>query len=343
MHTKIQAGINMKSGKVTGNAYKRSVLKPITYKRDEVVSGAGVGADCAIFAVPEGYLLTSCMQEAAVAVEADMGFVIGHCANRLAAAGAAPVAAIIGIVLPESAQEPELKQWIVLAQGALKELNMQLAGAHATVSKAVKCAFVTVSVYGMIPKSYDDKAALPKAAPGQDIVISKWIGLEGSAMLAREYKESLLSRYPAYLIEEAEGFAQYLSVIPEAAVAVKSGACAMQNVSEGGIFAALWELAERSGVGLTIDLKKLPIRQETVEICEHIGGNPYILLSGGCLIMTAADGQLLVDALEKAGIPARIVGKITDSKERLILNEDEVRYMDRPAEDEIYRLLSERN
>jgi hydrogenase maturation factor len=137
-------------------------------------------------------------------------------------------------------------------------------------------------------------------------------------------------------VDEAAGFDRYRSVLPEAAVAIKSGVCAIHNVSEGGILAALWELAEGAGVGLTIDLKKLPIRQETVEICNHCNVNPYELLSGGCLLMTTSDGLGLVTALQQKEIPAVVVGKTTDSKDRLILNEDEVRYLDRPHEDSIY-------
>ena len=84
---------------------------------------------------------------------------------------------------------------------------------------------------------------------------------------------------------------------------MKSGVCVMHDASEGGIFASLWELAERAGVGLSIDMKKLPLRQETVEVCEFSGVNPYELLSGGCLVMTTFDGPGLVAALEAEGIP----------------------------------------
>lgn len=183
--------------------------------------------------------------------------------------------------------------------------------------------------------------ALRGVAPGQDVVLSKWIGLEGTAYLAEQCREKLLARYPAYLVEEAVGFHRFLSVLPEAAAAVKSGVCAMHDASEGGIFAALWELAEGAGIGMTIDMKKLPIRQETVEVCECCNVNPYQLLSGGCLIMTTEDGPGLVESLKAQGIPAAVVGKVTDSKDRLLLNEGEVRYMDRPGSDELYRFLSE--
>ena len=100
---------------------------------------------------------------------------------------------------------------------------------------------------------------------------------------------------------------------------------------------AIWELAEGAGTGLTVDLKKLPLRQETVEVCECCNINPYELKSGGCVVMTSEDGCGLVAALEAGGIPAVVVGRLTDSNDRIILNEDEVRYMDRPRTDEIYK------
>lgn len=203
------------------------------------------------------------------------------------------------------------------------------------MSTSVTRPAAVITGWGSLP----EEAPLSEkcARPGEDIVISKWIGLEGTAQLARGCRESLLSRYPARLVDEAAGFDRYLSIVPEAAVAVKSGVCAMHDASEGGIFAALWELAERAGVGLSIDLKKLPIRQETVEVCEHCGANPYELLSGGCLVMTSPDGTGLVRALEQACIPAVMVGKITKGHDKILLNEEEVRYLDRPRTDEIYK------
>ena len=117
--------------------------------------------------------------------------------------------------------------------------------------------------------------------------------------------------------------------------------CAMHEASGGGIFAALWELAEGAGVGLTIDLRKLPVRQETIEICECCGVNPYELLSGGCLVMTTEDGTGLAAALERERIPAAVVGKVTDENRRIFVNEEEIRYMDRPGTDELFRIFQE--
>ena len=114
----------------------------------------------------------------------------------------------------------------------------------------------------------------------------------------------------------------------------------MHDVTEGGIFGALWEIAEASGVGLEIDLKKIPLKQETVEICEFFGINPYELISSGSMLMAAEDGNGLVMELEKAGIPAVVIGKATDSNDRVLLNEDERRFLEPPKTDELYKALS---
>lgn len=128
-------------------------------------------------------------------------------------------------------------------------------------------------------------------------MVSKWIGLEGTARLAGANYERLRQRFPARMIEEAAAFDKFLSVIPEAATAMKSGVCGVQVVSRGGIFAGLWEMAEEAGVGLEADLRKIPVRQETIEICEVFGENPYELSSGGCLILTAKGRKCSVTAL----------------------------------------------
>ena len=59
----------------------------------------------------------------------------------------------------------------------------------------------------------------------------------------------------------------------------QAGASALCAMGEGGILRALWKMAEASRVGLRADLRKIPVRQETIEICERFDLNPYKLLS----------------------------------------------------------------
>lgn len=334
----------MKIGKVSENAYKRSVLRQLKTKREEVVAGAGLGEDCAIFSFEKAlsggkknhFATVTCVSEGTESV----GYLITDGVNRLAVKGAEPVAVTVHVLLPADSEEQVLKKIFGDAEKVCKQLGIQIAQASGKVTEVVNCPFVTAVSYG-IAKEGTNYHTVTATKPGQDIVISRWIGLKGTATLAREYREMILERYPKWICDEAIGFEQYFSTMKEAAVAIKSGVCTVLNVSEGGILAALWELAEGAGVGLTIDLKKLPIRQETVEICNHLNVNPYELWSDGCLLMTAEDGQGLVNALVEEGVPAVIVGRITDSNDRLILNDDEVRYLDRPHADSLYEKVKE--
>lgn len=323
----------MRQGKISENVLKRSVLKKIKTHRDEVVSGAGIGKDCAILAFGEEETVLSVTPVTAPVTELS-SYAIPMALNNVAVSGAEPVGVMLGILLPEETEEAEFQQIMEKAEEVCSAWHVEIMGGHTEVTSAVAKPIMTVTGVG---KKEAARAGYPQGIKAnQDIVVSKWIGLEGTARLAKEHKEELCSRYPVRMIEEAAAYDKYLSVIPEAATAMKSGVCGMHDVSRGGIFGALWEMASGAGVGLEIDLKKLPVKQETIEICEFFELNPYELLSGGCLIMVTEDGNGLVTALAREEIPAVIVGRTTDSNDRILYNEDEKRYLDMPKTDQIY-------
>ena len=267
---------------------------------------------------------------------------IGHLAihitlNDLASAGAEPVGVMLTILLPEQAQETDLKQMMGQIEKACAQANVQIMGGHTEVTRAVNQPIVNVCGVGKV--KIGRLVSTAGAKPGDDILATKWIGLEGTSILAKEKEQELLGRYPKELVKVAQEFAQYLSVLPEAAVAMESGVSAMHDVTEGGIFGALWELAESSGVGLEIDLKKIPVKQETIEVCEFFNINPYELISSGCMLMASPDGNTLVRKLNKAGIHAAVIGKATTGNDRILRNEEEQRFLEPPKTDELYKIV----
>lgn len=327
----------MKVGKVPENVLKRSILKQIHTKRDEVLIGAGVGEDCAILMLEEDEVFVVSTDPVTAAEKNAGRLAVIVASNDLASSGAEPIAVFISALLPEGAEEAQLRELMAEAEKTCSELKIQIAGGHTEVTRAVNRPILTVTGIGKAKKSR--MITTKGAKPGQDVVLSKWIGLEGTAILANEKETELLKRYPSYLIEEAKTFERFLSIVPEAAIAGKSGVTAMHDVTEGGIFGALWELAESSGVGLEIDLKKIPIRQETVEICEFFELNPYELISSGSLLMAADDGLELVRRLEQEHIPAAVIGKVRSGNDRVVINEEERRFLEPPKSDELYKVM----
>ena len=169
--------------------------------------------------------------------------------------------------------------------------------------------------------------------------MTKWIGLEATTILAKEREEELRKRFSAGIVDTAIGFDQFLSVVPESRIAMEHGVTAMHDITEGGVFGALWEMASGAGVGLEVDLKKIPIRQETVEICQYFDLNPYQIMSSGSMMIAADDGHELVRKLEKAGIHAAVVGRTNAGNDRILRNGEDVRYLDKPQPDELYKVL----
>ena len=182
---------------------------------------------------------------------------------------------------------------------------------------------------------------IEKIIPGQDIIVTGFIALEGTAKLAKEQWVKLSKTLPEDFLADATGFLDYLMRVPEAAVAIQHGATAMLTVKNGGIMTALWELAGYYGRGMRVNLRDIPVKQETIEICEVLEINPYHLLSGGCALLTADNGYRLCEELREFGFPATVVGRTTADLDKAIINGDSVGFLNRPQVDEYIRFYQE--
>lgn len=326
----------MEIGKIPENVLKRSVLNQIRIKREEVIVGAGIGEDCAILALKEGevFVLST---DPITGASKDIGKLAIHVTiNDLASAGAEPIGVLLSILLPENTREVEIKKIMEQVGEECAKLKIQTIGGHTEITTAVNMPIITVTGVGKAKRS--EVIITGGSKVGQDIVLSKWIGLEGTTILAKEYEKTLREKFSQSFIDQSKNFDQYLSVVPEAACAVKSGVSAMHDVTEGGIFGALWEIAESASVGLEVDIKKIPVQQETIEICEYFGINPYYLISSGAMLMVTDRGHDLVKALEKIHIHGTIIGKITSGNDRVVLNGEDRRFLEPPKSDEIYHV-----
>ncbi len=357
----------MKIGRIPESILKRSVLKQIKSNNEEVIKGAAVGSDCAFIRIQDQ---VAAMAGGSSFLEEKDG--IAHAMvralNCLAADKCRPLAVHIFLMLPESYFESDLKECISQAQAAAEQMNLTIAGTQTQIVREITHPLVNVTAIGEpireplvnvtaigepirepfvnvtaikepMGESIDMAAAAEKKIlPGFDIVMTKWIALSATALLAKQKEKELKEKYPAYFIKEAQKLSKYYSVWPEAATAVQSSVCMMRNVSEGGIFGALWELGESAGVGLTTVLKKIPVKQETVEICNFFDINPYESDSDGAMLMVTQDGAQLCRKLEQQGIVATVIGQITQGNDRVVINDEEKRYLEPKKTDELYRI-----
>lgn len=350
----------MKKGKISESILKRSVLKYIRTQREEIIKGADIGSDCAFLKCVRGEeepllennVLAVSTQTVSLPVRNAGSLSVYAAVNNLAAAGAEAFAVTAAVTLPEEALEIQLQELMKQIENTCKVFGIQIAGGHTEVTDSVRTPVITVTAVGkagrQLPAQSFSQKEGSKRNPEEnrvscnpenmDIVMTKWIGLEGTVILAKEKEKELLSRYPLPLITAAQGFEKYLPILPEAATARKSGVYMMHDVRNGGVFGALWELSRSMGVGLSIDLKKIPVKQETIEICEFFDLNPYELLSGGCLLIVTAVGKELVKNLERQGISSAVIGRTAAGNDKVILNDDETRFLEPAKPDEIFKV-----
>lgn len=326
----------MKIGKVSQTVLKRSILKQLKFKREEVFLQPSAEEMCygAVLREDEQFLSASSVL---YGDEKDLGvFALAQAVNDLASRGAKPVGAGMHIMLPPYAYESRLKAMTEYVERAGSAHEIQIMCAKAEVSPVINKAVVYVNGVGVLKKGQFLKSSMGSA--DQDIVLLKWIGLEGTFRVMREKEKELSKRFAPSFFNQIKHMEQEIFSIRELQIAKEFGVSAMHQITGGGILAALWEMSEASNVGLEVDMKKMSIRQETVEVCEYCHLNPYQLTSAGSVLIFTERGEDLVKEFEKEGVQAVVLGRTTVDTARVILGGEERRFLDRPAPDELLKI-----
>ena len=256
--------------------------------------------------------------------------------NSLAAAGGKCLGMEVQITIPEYAYSSKIHaiEKIIkesCTQQKIEELNV-------TGRKSGAAAYPMVVVNGVARAPKEEPWCLETGRAGQEIVLTKWIGMDGMLQIAAEKEQELRERFAPAFMKQILSYRKHLFALTEIEVAKAMGVSAVRQITEGGILAALWNLAKEAGTGLELDMKSLSVLQETIEVCEHYRLNPYQLTSVGSLLMVTDDGEALTDALRSHQIQAVVIGKMTDNNDKILHNGDEIRYLDRPAPDEILKI-----
>lgn len=170
---------------------------------------------------------------------------------------------------------------------------------------------------------------------GPDIAVAGYAGEAGARMIAAARKEELRNYFREdYLLQIIKGN----TGVPDAADFLKYGAEEVIPVGQGGVLASVYAMAKERKAGVRIELKKIPVLQSTIEICEYYGLNPYRLFCGAFILLTG-NGTRLAENLSGAGIASARIGMVTEGPAKIITDKEETEYLNRPAEDEIFKIL----
>ena len=93
--------------------------------------------------------------------------------------------------------------------------------------------------------------------------------------------------------------------------------------------------------GFRIDFAKIPLLQETIEFANYYDTDPYKMKSLGSLLAVTDNADRLIERLEDGGIPAVRIGELTDDRDKILINGEEIRYLDLPQPDELLKIMED--
>jgi hydrogenase maturation factor len=319
------------------------ILSAAPVQDERLLVGPGVGLDCAV--VDIGTSLLVFKSDPITFATEDIGwYSVQVNANDIATSGAVPTWFLMTGLLPEGAATVDLVEQVSgQVYQACQQLGVSVIGGHSEITAAVKQPVLVGTMIGEVP--HEDLVTPMGAQPGDGLLLTKGVPIEAVSILAREFPSQLESEFSPEEIAEAQDYLYKpgISILKDAQAAMKAGrVSAMHDPTEGGLKAALWELATSCGHNLVVDLQRVSIPVLAQRICAVFEIDPMAAIASGALLLTTPPDQVLptCQALEMEGISCSVIGKVEQGNGKVWVDKggrkDLLPY---PERDEITRLF----
>ena len=253
----------------------------------------------------------------------------------------------VRILFPEETEEEFLADVCGEIQKGCECIKAKLTSLSAEGTAAVQTPIVYACAGGTkvqdpgmhaLEETADKKTGnRQKFVKNRELLLCGYAGLEGSLRILEAAEEELSQRFINTFLMQAKKLRDQLITPEQILEAAKGRDISVWQIGSGGILAALWEMAEEEKIGFEIAMGSISLKQETVEICEYYRLNPYQLTSAGSYLILTDEADQVIEVLEKAGARAVRLGVAKAQNARVITSKEEIRYLDRPAPDELAR------
>ena len=328
------------------HAFLGQLLSRYTHADERIVVGATIGEDATVIDFGATCLVAK-TDPITFATDEIGWYAVQVNANDIAVSGGIPRWFLATVLLPEATTDEALVEELFRQLStACADLGVALCGGHTEVTYGLDRPIIVGQMLGEVER--DRLIATGGGRPGDDLLLSKGIAIEATAIIAREKATELSDEYsPAFLARCREMLHRPgISIVREARLALETipfqAIHAMHDPTEGGLATGLWEMATASGAGLRIDSHALPILPETTALCARYGLDPLGIIASGSLLL-ALDPHYtpqVLAAWRDAGIAGARIGQLTDPAEGMTMVTGAcLRDLPRFRRDEIARLF----
>jgi hydrogenase maturation factor len=333
--------MKLPAGKVPPKILKEVIFNYLGARRKEVVVGPSFGVDGAIIEIGNKSLVTS-MDPITGALNRIGWLAVNINANDIATFGVQPAFFSSCLLLPEDATEETVETLCEQIDLGARKLGMAVIGGHSEATPNLRFPIIVGCCMGVTEKGCYVTAR--GAEPGNVLILTKSVGMEGTAILAADKHTQLSREIAESVLKRAEDFFKDISVVKEALLAFQTGyTTAMHDPTEGGVAGGIHELADASKVGFRVYEERIPLAEETVRICEFFQVDPLQLIASGSLLIAAEKdhADTIVGILKKNRIATSVIGELLPSpKKRIITRKNgKEEKLVRPVSDHLWLAL----
>lgn len=297
---------------------------------EDVVAGPAYGEDAAAIRVGERLLVVNTDP---VSLAADRIGQIGVevACNDVAASGAEPRWLTVALFLHDD--DPAVLEAVVeQLDEAAREAGVAIVGGHTEYAPERDRPLLALTCLGLA----DEYLPTGGASPGEKLLLTKGAGIEGTAILATDFRAELEDDLPSELLDRAASLFEELSVRPEARI-LREHASALHDPTEGGVIDGVLELAVASWVTARVERERVPVREPTTRVCEAMSVDPLGIFGSGALLAAVPADRIegALSELEAAGIDASVVGEVEAGEPALELDGERIT---EPVRDDLYEL-----
>jgi hydrogenase expression/formation protein HypE len=312
----------LKAGKLD-ISFLDNLLQAIPLKDKRVIVGPRIGEDAAVIEIKDRYLVVG--SDPITFVSEDIGYYAVHInANDIAVLGAVPKWFLATLLFPEKGSSHDtIEKIFQQIVRAAEPLHISLIGGHTEIVTGIDRPIVSGHMIGEAEK--DLLVQTSGARPGDKLILTKGVCIEGASIIARERGKDLLKRgFPKKVLQKAKDliYDPGISVVNEALIVTKKdGVTSMHDPTEGGLAMGCYEIARAADVGMIIFEENVPVLGEAKMLCREYGLDPLGTIASGALLLTVKADKFddVLSVYEKNGISACLIGEITDKKRGVVL------------------------
>lgn len=308
----VKLSIPLPAGKFP-NELLKEFLDDAKFSDQSVIVNPGIGEDIAAVDVGKEEVLILKSDPITFATDAIGHYAVLINANDIATSGATPRWLLTTLLFPIKTTAARIFKVLYELKTVCDQWGITLCGGHTEITDAVCRPVISCALAGTVSRS--DLIKKEQMQPGDQVLLTKGVAVEGTSIIAREFDKRLAGLgMPKSEIDTCKGFLSDISILAEARVAATiPGVSAMHDVTEGGLATALVELSLAGGHPIQVRMEDIPVFPETEKIGKLMDIDPLGLIGSGSLLICCRkpDCEELTNRIQAKGIAVTQIGEVT--------------------------------